>query len=174
MRAAVVTMLCAGLLGGASDACAEALHVEPGLWEVTYNYSLQGRPPAQVLARLPPEERAGMEAKWAARVGQTKTNSTRTCVTEDELANGTAFDNGDDAPLNGCERSVGTQTATRWTAVEHCTSATDASVRNVEINARGPRNVSGAMNAVKGEAAAASGINMTFSGKWIAKDCGAP
>ena len=174
MRAAIATMLCAVFLGGPACARAEALHIEPGLWEVTYKYSLQGRPPAEVLARLPPEKRAGMEAKWIARVGQTKTNTTRTCVTAAELANGTAFDNGDDAPRKGCERSVGTQTATRWTAVERCTGTPEASVRNVEINAFGPRLVSGAMSAVKGEAAAASGIDMTFSGKWIAKDCAAP
>ena len=48
---------------------AEPLHIEPGLWDVTYSYSLQGQPPPSVLAKLTPEKRADMEKKWAERKG---------------------------------------------------------------------------------------------------------
>ena len=55
------------LCGLSMGAAAEALHIEPGLWEVTYSYSLQGQPPPSVLAKLTPEKRADMEKKWAER-----------------------------------------------------------------------------------------------------------
>jgi hypothetical protein len=155
-----------------AHAAAEALHIEPGLWDVTYSYSLQGRPPAQLLASATPEKRAAMEKAWAARAGQTKTNTSQTCVTAEELAKGTAFENDPDEAKKGCERTVSTQTATQWNIVEHCAGSGGTADRNVQISAAGPRAVSGSMNAVKGEGSAASGLNMTFTGKWVAKDCG--
>jgi hypothetical protein len=152
-------------------ALAEPLHIEPGLWEVTYSYSLQGQPPPSVLAKMTPEKRAEMEKKWAERKGQTKTNASKTCVTAEELAKGTAFENDDDAQKEGCRRTVNTQSASRWTVAEHCDTDTGPSERNVEITATGARAVTGSMNAVKGEGNAASGLNMTFAGKWVAKEC---
>jgi len=158
--------------GFSANAVAEALHIEPGLWDVTYSYSLQGQPPPAVLAAMSPEKRAAMEKAWAARAGQTKTNSSQTCVTAEELAKGTEFENDTNAPRKGCERTVGTQTATQWNMVERCSGEAGPAERHVQINAPGPRAVNGTMNATKGEGTAASGLNMTFTGKWVAKDCG--
>ncbi len=157
---------------GAAGANAEALHIEPGLWDVTYSYSLQGQPPPEVLAAMSSEKRAAMEKAWAERSGQTKTHDTQTCVTAEELAKGTAFENDPQEPRKGCERTVGTQTATQWNLVEHCTGPAGDAQRHVQINASDAKNVRGSMNASKGEGAAASGLNMTFVGKWVAKDCG--
>ena len=123
----------AALFGLSVAAFAEPLHIEPGLWDVTYSYSLQGQPPPSVLAKMTPEKRAEMEKKWAERKGQTKTNASKACVTAEELAKGTAFENDDDAQKEGCRRTVNTQTAARWTVVEHCDTDTGPSERNVEI-----------------------------------------
>lgn len=167
-KAGAMAILC----GMSMTAAAEALHIEPGLWEVTYSYSLQGEPPPSVLASKTPEQRAEMEKKWAERKGQTKTSTSKTCVTAEELAKGTAFESDDDAEKEGCERTVNTQTATRWSVVEHCETDTGPAERNVQITANGSRAVAGSMNAVKGEGSSASGLNMTFNGKWVAKECG--
>jgi Protein of unknown function (DUF3617) len=155
-----------------TKAAAEELHIEPGLWEVTYVYSLQGEPPAAVLDRLAPEKRAAVEKAWESRVGRSKTNTSKSCVTVDEIANGTAFENDTRPPPRGCDRSFGTQTASRWTMVEHCNNEAGVSERNVQINASGPHAVDGTMNAVHGEGADASGLDMAFRGKWLAKSCG--
>jgi hypothetical protein len=48
---AVMATLCRPV----DDGIAEPLHIEPGLWEVAYSYSLQGQPPPSVLAKLTPE-----------------------------------------------------------------------------------------------------------------------
>jgi hypothetical protein len=163
------------ILGAAfcwATAAAEELHIEPGLWEVTYVYSLQGEPPAAVLDRLAPDKRVAVEKAWEARVGRSKTNTSKSCVTTDEIANGTAFENDQRPPPRGCDRSFGTQTASRWTMVEHCNNEAGISERNVQINASGPHAVDGTMNAVHGEGAEASGLDMAFRGKWLAKSCG--
>lgn len=165
------TRLIAPLLIGVA-AAAEPLHIEPGLWEVDYTYSLQGEPPAAVLAQLPPEKRAAVEKSWASRVGHSKAKTSKSCVTLDEIANGTAFENGDQPSVPGCERRYATQTATRWTMVEQCNNQAGVSERDVQINASGPHTVDGTMHAVHGEGATASGLDMTFRAKWIAKACG--
>jgi len=160
------------LLAGATSVAAEQLHIEPGLWEMTYTYSLQGEPPAAVLAQLSPEKRDAVEKAWASRVGRSKTSTSKSCVTPDEIANGTAFENENHRPVRGCERSYATQTASRWTMVERCDNEAGVSERNVQINASGPHSVDGTMNAVHGEGAAASGLDMAFRAKWLAKACG--
>ncbi len=164
-----VAMIACGFAGSVA---AEALHIEPGLWNVTYSYSLQGEPPASVLAKLSPEKRAEMMKEWEAKRGQTKTNTSHACITAEELANGTAFENDPDEPRKGCERTVGTQTGTQFNMVERCTGAGGPMERNVQITAPGSRRVEGSMSSARGEGDAASGLNMTFTGKWAAKDCG--
>ncbi len=151
---------------------AEPLHIEPGLWEIAYSYALRGEPPAAALDKLAPEKRAEVEKSWAARVGHTKSGTSKRCVTADQIADGTAFENEPHPAAQGCDRVFGTRTASRLTLVEHCSSVTGTAERNVQINARGPRDVQGSMNAVRGEGDAASGIEMTFRGKWLAKSCG--
>ena len=158
--------------GVCASIAAEELHIEPGLWEVTYSYSLQGEPPAPVLAQLSAEKRDQVEKAWAARVGRTKSKTSKSCVTQEQIANGTAFENDVHGPVPGCERSYGTQTASRWTMVEHCNNSAGVSERNMQINASSQHAVDGTMNAVHGEGAEASGLDMAFRGKWLAKACG--
>src|SRR5262249_59024047 len=121
-----------------------------------------------MLEKLPPEKRAEVEKSWSARVGQTKTRTSQSCVTADEIAKGTAFENQAE-PMPGCERTFGSRTAQRWTMVEQCSNQSGTAERNVQINARGPHEVDGSMNAVRGDGAGASGLEMTFHGKWLAK-----
>lgn len=158
--------------GLAANAAAEALHIEPGLWDMTYSYSLQGQPPPEVLAAMSPQKRAAMEKAWAEHAGKTKTNDAQSCVTAEELANGTAFESDPGEPKKGCERTIGTQSATQWNLVEHCAGANGSAERNVQISAPRPKAVTGSMSTIKGEGNAASGLNMTFSGKWVGKGCG--
>jgi len=172
MRVEFAVLVFATLCGVAASASAEPLHIEPGLWDVTYSYSLQGQPPPEVLAAMTPEKRAAIEKAWASQAGKTKTKDAQTCVTAEELAKGTAFENDPQEPKKGCERTVGTQTATQWNLVERCSGPNGVAERHVQISAPDAKDVTGVMNATKGEGAAASGLNMTFTGKWSAKECG--
>jgi hypothetical protein len=155
------------VVGVANGAAAEALKIEPGLWSVTYTYALEGKPPAELLANLPPEKRAAMEKSWADRAGQPQTTTSDTCVTAEDLASGNGFaDNGED---EDCQRTMSSQTATHWSGVEQCTDDEGTTDRDVEITAANPKSISGTMHGKKADSAK---MNMTFTGKWIAPECG--
>ena len=49
-KATLMAVVATALCGFAASTTAEPLHIEPGLWDVTYSYSLQGEPPPSVLA----------------------------------------------------------------------------------------------------------------------------
>jgi Protein of unknown function (DUF3617) len=160
------SMLVAVVVGVAAGAVAEALKIEPGLWSVTYTYSLAGKPPPDLLANLPPEKRAAMEQSWAAKAGQPQTSTSDTCITAEDLASGNAFaDNSEDEE---CQRTMKSQTATKWSGVEHCTSDERVSDRDIEITAENPKSITGSMHGKDGD----SQMHMTFTGKWIAAECG--
>jgi Protein of unknown function (DUF3617) len=169
MRIQMRVLLAAAVCSCAAHASAEALNVEPGLWSVTYTYSLQGKPPAAMLASVPPESRAAMEKAWAARASQPETATTDSCITAEDVARGTAFED-DDSEVD-CSRTVSTETATRWTGVEHCMSDAGASDRDLDIVAKNPKLISGSMNATN-DGSAGGGMNVTFVGNWVAADCG--
>ena len=170
MRAYVSVLILAIIAAIATTAAAEPLKIEPGLWEVTYTIEMQGGPPAALLAQLPADKRAAMEKAWAARAGQPKTNTTQSCVTAADVARGTVFE--DESEDAQCQRTVESQTATRWTGVEHCKSDDGISDRAVEMTASNPKVISGSMHATHGTPGDTSGVNMKLNGKWLAKDCG--
>ena len=64
------------------------LGVKPGLWETSITTQAKGIPPApaDVMAKLTPQQRSQMEAATKARggVGQ-QTRVTKSCVTADDL-----------------------------------------------------------------------------------------
>jgi hypothetical protein len=159
-------LMAVGVVGLATVAAAEALKIEPGLWSVTYTYSVAGKPPAELLANLPPEKRAAMEKSWADKIGKPQTTTSDTCVTAEDLASGNGFgDNGED---EDCQRTMTSQTATHWSGVEHCTNDGGSADRNLEVVADSPKSISGTMHGKDGDASQ----HMTFTGKWIAAECG--
>ena len=61
----------------------QPLDVKPGLWETTTTTEMGGMPPmpADVLAKMTPEQRAKFEAAMKARAAQgAKTTTRRTCL----------------------------------------------------------------------------------------------
>jgi len=63
------------------------LDIKMGLWETTNENNVSGLAlPADMVARLTPEQRAKMEAMIAARQGQgSKTTVTKSCVTKEKM-----------------------------------------------------------------------------------------
>jgi hypothetical protein len=155
------------VVGLATVAVAEALKIEPGLWSVTYTYSVEGKPPPELLASLPPEKRAAVEQSWAAKAGKPQTTTSDTCVTAEDLESGNGFaDNGED---EDCQRTMTSQTAMHWSGVEHCTGEDRVSDRDIEVVADNPKSVTGTMHGKEGDS---SQMHLTFTGTWIAAECG--
>ena len=84
----------------------QPLDVKLGLWETTTVNEMSGMPPmpAEVLAKLTPEQRAKMEAAFKARAAQgPRTTTQRTCLTKEELSKPLAL--GDDNDKS-CARTI--------------------------------------------------------------------
>ena len=68
---------------------AETLNIKTGAWEVTVSTATAGMMiPKDALAKMPPEQRARIEAMMSARDGKVNTRTRRSCVTQQDLARG--------------------------------------------------------------------------------------
>src|ERR1035437_7665315 len=71
------------------------LNPKEGLWEMTSTHTMTGMPPipADTLAKMPPEQRARMEAAMKqSGAGVPKTDVRKHCVTKEKLEKQSAFD----------------------------------------------------------------------------------
>ena len=90
---------------------AEGFDIKTGAWEVTTSTAIAGMPiPKSSLDKMPPEQRAKMEAAMAARAGNTNSHTSTTCVTKQDLDRGQLMKS-DDA---NCTRKVIAQTARHY------------------------------------------------------------
>src|SRR5579863_8783534 len=91
----------------------QPLNTKLGLWEVTVTMSHSGQPPipADVLARLTPQQRAMMEERMKANTGgDSKPIVRKNCVTKEKMENGSNFV-ADDKQM--CTRKVITSTSSK-------------------------------------------------------------
>jgi hypothetical protein len=94
------------------------LNLKEGLWEVTTTHSMSGMPaapniPPDALAKLPPDQRAKIEAMMS---GRQSTDVRKECVTKEKLAKNLMFskDRGD------CSRTVVNSTGSKLELKIHC------------------------------------------------------
>src|SRR5208282_5648055 len=95
-----------------------ALDVKEGLWEMTVTHSMSGMPatpniPPDVLAKMPPEQRARVEA---AMKGGPSTDVRKECITKEKLEKHSAFSNN----RGDCTRTVVNSTGSKLEVKIHC------------------------------------------------------
>ena len=70
----------------ATSAGAESFNAKPGAWELNFTTLTTGMLiPPDVLAKMPPEQRAKIEQSMQARSGKPRTHASKTCVTQEDL-----------------------------------------------------------------------------------------
>jgi hypothetical protein len=148
-----------------------AFDVKPGLWETTSNNSVfTGSMPAippEALARLPPQQRAALEARQSG-----KGTVRRSCVTREELKK--PFPVGD----NSCKRTLLSSGRNHQEIRFDCDHNGTKSTGTLKLDAPNSETFTGSMSisAVLAESTPGGGrpmdMKMTFSGKWIGSDCG--
>ncbi len=147
------------------------LNVKEGLWEQTVTHSMSGMPtganiPPEVLAKLPPEQRARMEAMMS---GKPSTSVHKECITKEKLATNAAFANN----RGECTRTVVSSTGRKLEVKFHCQDKDAASDGNLVVEAIGTDNVKGTMHMVanSGESHNLT-MDFTFSSKYLGAACG--
>ena len=150
----------------------QPLDVKPGLWETTTTTEMSGLPPmpADLLAKMAPEQRAKMEAAMKARAAQgAKTTTRRTCWTKEELSKPLTF--GDDNDKS-CKSTLISSSRSKQEARLECTNETANRSGDVHIEAINPENLKGSMQMTVAGGGRTMNINLGFTGKWIGSSCG--
>lgn len=149
------------------------LNVKTGLWEVTFTTTTSGTPPipAEMLAKMTPEQRAKFEERVKARnAAPPQAHTEKECLTEEELKKETLF--GSDEDDKECKRTILSSTSSKVEARVDCESDGVKRSGTMTIEALSPENVKGTMHMTAASEERAMNVNSTFAAKWLGAACG--
>ena len=150
------------------------LKVKLGLWETTVTHSMTGMPampaiPPDALAKMPPEQRARIEAMMKqGGMGGPTTDVRKNCVTQEKLDKQSAFD----VNKQECTRTVVSSTGSRLEMKIHCEQKQATSDGTFVMEASSPDSAKGTMHLVSNAAGRNINMDFTFSSKYLGPDCG--
>ena len=153
-------------VGGLAAQSLEPLHIKTGLWEVSIATSGTIPIPPEVLAKMPPEQRAKLEERMKAQMGGE--NTYKECLTKEKLEKNAMFEK----DREGCTRTVGTATGSKVDVHFTCDKKGTKVDIALLIEALNPETVRGTTHISTNGGAAAFNMSSTFNGKWIGAACG--
>ena len=150
------------------------LNVKEGLWEVTVTHSMTGMPampaiPPDALAKMPPEQRARVEAAMKqSGMGGPKTDVRKDCITKDKLEKQTAFNDN----RGECTRTVVNSTGSKLEIKLHCEDKQTSTDGTLLLEALSSDNVKGSMHSVTNSNGRTMNMDFTFSSSYLGPACG--
>jgi hypothetical protein len=173
IQASNMTAKCSlGLILLVSAACAAdavpPLDIKPGMWESTTTVKMSGTPPIppDLLAKMPPEQRAMLEARLKERQGPNTTVS-KHCIAKDDLNKPLDF-GGQQA---SCQRTVASSSSSKMEIRIECSNAGIKSSGTIRIEAVDSEHVKVSSHIASGEGARAMNIDVAGAGKWLGAAC---
>lgn len=148
----------------------QPLNVKLGLWEVSTTVTSSGEMPipADMLAKLTPEQRARFEEKMKERAGtKTKARVRKSCLTKEKLESGMDF-NEDKA---SCSRTVLSSSTSNLRVRYQCMLDDVKWSGDVEVEALTPETVKGSMHGSASSGDHTMNNNSTFAARWIGAAC---
>jgi hypothetical protein len=151
---------------------AQALNVKPGQWETTTTTSMPGGAgaapalPPGALDRLPPEQRARIEAQLKA-TSQPRTSVSTRCVTGDDVAKGFHPAN---VPQT-CTYNLTVSNASQQKMTVTCDTDKAKSTGTVQIDAVDSENIKGSVQMATAVNGQTMNTNVTFTSKWVGPAC---
>lgn len=145
------------------------LNVKTGLWETTFTTQMNGIPGVSddILAKMPPEQRARMEA---AIKGASGPRTTRSCVTPDTMKKGMAFG---ESSNSSCKRTLVSSSPTSATFHVECSNGRMTNVGDGHVQTTGSDTVKGdVVMKTTMPGGRTTTTNVTFTGHWLGSDCG--
>ncbi len=146
------------------------LNVKEGLWEITVTHSMSGMPaianiPPDALAKMPPEQRARVEA---AMKGGPSTDVRKECITKEKLEKHSVFSNN----RGDCTRTVVNSTGSKLEVKIHCEEKQASTDGTLVLETAGSDHVKGTMQSVTNANGHTMNMNFTFSSKYLGPACG--
>jgi hypothetical protein len=150
----------------------QPLDVKPGLWEMTLSVTTSGQMPipAEALAKLSPEQRAGIEERMKARASQgekTRTSTRKHCITKEDLSKDPFSDQD-----KSCTRTLVSSTRSKAEMRVNCTRKGVKSSGTIQIQALDSEHVKGSGHMVSSGGGNTMNASSSFSSKWISSSCG--
>ena len=154
-------------IGTPPAARADTLNAKPGAWEMTFTTQSSGMlVPPDVLAKMPPEQRAKVEQSMQARSGKPKTHSVKTCLTKEDLdQNRIIKESDDDEP--GCKTSVVSKSSAKLVLERTC-PAPQASTSRMSVEAQTAELLVGSMDTDRPRAGK---VHIDFKSRWLGANC---
>jgi len=147
----------------------QPLNVKTGLWESSVTTTSAGHMPlpADLLAKLSPEQRAKFEARMNAdSAPKTRTSTHKDCETKEKLAKQSFFDQKE------CQQTVVTSTSTRASVRMSCQFGDVKSSGTMNIEVLSPEIVKGSGQMTSTGGGRTFNMNTSFSAKWLGAACG--
>ena len=149
------------------------LNLKEGLWEMTTTHSMTGMPPipADTLAKLPPEQRARMEAAMKqSGAGVPKTDVRKHCITKEKLEKQSAFDEN----RKDCTRTIVSSTGSKLEMKIHCEGKDQQMSMDgaFVVEVVSSDSAKGSMHAVTNGNGRTMNMDFTFSSKYLGPACG--
>jgi hypothetical protein len=169
---AVVLLLATASIPAWSADKLQPLDVKLGLWEVTTTSSNAGEMPipADVLAKLTPEQRARMEERIkASSAGQTKTAVHKDCLTREKLEKSLAF--GDEG-MKSCNHTIVSSSTNKLEVRLQCTEKEVKANFVLQLEALNSEHVKGSVHGTASGNDHTMNTDSAFTARWIGGACG--
>jgi hypothetical protein len=144
---------------------ADAFAARTGAWEMTTSTAMQGMPiPAAELAKIPPAQRARLEAAMGARAGKATSHTVKSCVTQQDIDKSQIVKDESDAH---CTRKVISRTSSSLVMEQTC-PAPEAHTARMNMQFPTPTSMNGTVDLTRPDGFKA---HMTISGRWLGASC---
>ncbi len=149
------------------------LDVKQGLWEVSTTHSMKGIPaagniPPDVLAKMPPDQRAKIEAMMS---GKPSTDVRKECITKEKLEQRLAFTK-NRGERGECSRTVVSSTGRKLELKIHCVDKDTTSDGTAVMEAISSDTVKGTMHFATKTSENTITMDFTTSSKYLGPACG--
>ncbi len=167
--------LCLCGLAAASQAEPVHLKLRPGLWQMSSSGETHGAPaiPAEMLARLPPAQRARIKAAMAASMANAgKPHVYKYCVTEKSLQHG--FNPAEHSAQERCKPTILSSSGSTMDVRAECTGRRGGEHVDGRFHyeAPNPQTMNATIDMTMTERGHNVRIKRVMHGKWLSADCG--
>jgi len=154
--------------GMASPALADSFNAKPGAWEMTLTTLTAGMLiPPDVLAKMPPDQRAKLEQSMQARSGKPTTHVSMECVTQNDLDQNRMIKEENEKDGLQCTTKVISKSSSKL-VIERTCPAPRASTSQMAMEAKTPESIVGSIDMTRAESGK---VHVDIKGRWLNASC---
>ena len=152
-----------------SFALADSLNVRPGTWDISITTQTGGSLiPPDLLAKMPPEQRAKIEQSMQARSGKPMTHASKECVTQEDLDQNRIIKEEEEKEDElQCTMKVISKSSSKL-VIERACPAPPASTSKMMMEAKTPESIVGSLDMTKAESGK---VHVDIKGRWLGASC---